>query len=193
MEIKRKFLTLQETADFVSSVISTASIKNDNGTDTYLPALFDFAFRLHTYIYFADYKFKTDKEGNIDQDKAMAVVYGQPDFWSDFYEVNQLDSLYEACEEQAEYNQKEYLAVMQVAFHPEDQMVRLVDLIENLINNLVGLENNLDPELLDKLATALNGIDEEKLVKAVGKIHEQAEKKPRGRPKKVDNLIDIPT
>lgn len=143
MEYKSN-LTLAERVVFVDRVIATSTID-----DVYEPALYDFAFRINAFIFFAS----TDVSG-WNNDQLMVAAYSD-DMDTLLYGDKQrkaiLTGLDKACKEKIHYLREEYMVRYQNDLAPEDPFDRLVDLIREIWD---GVKPMLDPEAI--VNTVLN-------------------------------------
>lgn len=140
MEIKKN-ITVQERVDFVNFVVDTCTVDS-----CYVPALFDFAWRVGVVKFFAPEAL----EHLGDQDDICDFVYSRDGIeiveHPDIAEVTA--GLYEACQEEIKNRREEYMVVYQSVAHP-DPMDRIAEAFEEIAGAMKGLN---DPDMLVEIA-----------------------------------------
>jgi hypothetical protein len=152
-----------------------------------------------TIRFFSNYEFEKDEEGLIIQDSACKIAY-EDDVYSEIvFRVPQVAILETACKEQIKINHDILIA----SLHPEDQMSRLVDMLERILGGASDLAKNLDSTAISKIVERLGKVDDKSIIDAViEKLPESASsdkpKSKRGRKSgsknksHADKIVHIP-
>lgn len=153
----KKYLTIQETVDFVSSVIRTTFINN-----VYYPELYDFAFK-STFI---EHITNLTLPNNIN--KSNDFIYGTDLFKQIYMAVEEsgelLKRLNSVCREHIELNNKK------TKF--DDLCNTIIELIKNYDSKVKDIDIK---SFIDKISS-FDKIDEKKLANAVLKLKKDTEK-----------------
>ena len=186
----KKYLSCQEKVDFVNSVINTATVEGQ-----YVPALFEYAWRVSVLYFFTNITLPKNQE------RVNDIVFGTKIYDSiklmelGHYEFQYLKS---ACDEKLKRDLEFDKIAMQSVLNP-DPLNRVVDMLEGWLTQNGDLVKNLDINNLNALLGKIDNISDNQIIDAVVdntlefpkkeeelKVAESTPtKKTRGRPKKV--------
>lgn len=173
----RQFLSLHERNEMVDFVADLCTVDG-----LYLPALYDFAWRVGCIEYFTNIKLPDDQ---IDIEKLASndVLYEkiQANVPMMLFE-GMRDAVIEQIEEKKEVQKATIISLI-----APDPMAKLADRVSLFIDNLDSSLNNIDVAQIQQLVDRFDSIDKKKLVEKGA----SASSKKRKSTKKVVNVSEL--